>query len=67
MTSEKNSIESPSFIARRLPQSSEWYVLVTWPDGHTDRVTGFRSGAEAFLWIEQESHHWLAARQNISV
>ena len=38
---------------------SEWYVQVTWPSGHTERVQAFKSEAHARGWIEKESAAWL--------
>jgi len=42
---------------------SEWYVLVTWPSGHTDRVQSFKSEAHARGWIEHESAGWIADKR----
>jgi len=39
---------------------SEWYVLVTWPSGHTERVQAFKSEAHARGWIASESKAWIA-------
>jgi hypothetical protein len=37
-------------------------VVATWRDGHTERITGFKSGREAFDWVENQSQGWLAKR-----
>jgi hypothetical protein len=38
---------------------SEWYVQVTWPSGHTEKVQAFKSEAHARGWIATESDRWL--------
>jgi hypothetical protein len=42
---------------------AEWYVLVTWPEGQTDRIDGFTSQRAAELWIEREIHSWEVMRR----
>ena len=39
---------------------SEWYVLVTWPSGHKEKVQAFTSEAHARGWIAQEGPAWIA-------
>ncbi len=45
---------------RQMGIFSEWYVEVTWPSGHKDKVSAFKSEAHARGWIEKESKGWIA-------
>jgi hypothetical protein len=38
-----------------------WYVLVTWPNGEAEHVSGFGSALEAKDWIKTQSQSWLKA------
>jgi hypothetical protein len=49
----------PKMEPRPLGIFSEWYVLVTWPSGHTERVQAFSSEAHARGWIATESKAWI--------
>ncbi len=62
MTQSKGAPSHPSFEACPLKIGGEWSVLVKWPDGRRERIGGFKSGAQAFWWIENESQSWLAQR-----
>src|SRR5581483_4579044 len=53
--------QDPKLEPRPLSQFfSDWCVQVTWPSGHTERVTGFRNEAHARGWIEHDSKAWIA-------
>ena len=39
--------QEPTFQARPVGIGGAWYVLVSWPDGRIEKVTGFASGALA--------------------
>ena len=54
--------QEPSFRPRELTRGSGWYVLVTWPNGEAEHVSGFTSVVEAKDWIETQSRSWLKAR-----
>jgi hypothetical protein len=50
----------PKMEPKAFGMFSEWYVQVTWPSGHKERVQAFTSEAHARGWIEKESEAWLA-------
>ena len=52
--------DDPTMEPRPFGVFSEWYVLVRWPSGHTEKVQSFRSEAHARGWIAQESAAWIA-------
>ena len=47
---------------RRPNDSDDWYVLVTWPNGEAEHVSGFSNALEAKDWIKTQSQSWLKAR-----
>ena len=51
----------PKMEPRQLGFFSEWFVLITWPDGRKQRVDGFSTEAHARGWMEHESAAWLAS------
>ena len=56
--------QEPTFEARPMGIGGAWYVLVTWPDGRIEKVTGFASGALANEWIiGSASQSWIAQKQ----
>ena len=56
--------QEPTFEARPVKLVGPWYVLVTWPSGRTERVTGFGSGRRAIQWINgNEAKTWLAQKR----
>jgi hypothetical protein len=57
-----NQPSEPTFEPRPLKIGGDWSVVATWRDGHTERITGFKSGREAFDWVENQSQGWLAKR-----
>jgi hypothetical protein len=50
----------PKMTPRQFGIFSEWFVEVTWPSGHKDRVSAFKSEAHARGWIEKDSKGWIA-------
>ena len=56
--------QQPTFEARPVTIVGPWYVLVRWPDGSTERVTGFGSGGRAHQWMAgDEAKAWLAQKR----
>lgn len=43
-----------------MTQGTDWYVLVTWPNGRQKQIDRFESEAAALAWIANESKAWLA-------
>jgi hypothetical protein len=52
--------DKPKMEPKSFGIFSEWYVQVTWPSGHKERVQAFTSEAHARGWIAQESEAWIA-------
>ncbi len=50
----------PTFQAVAMTQGTDWYVLVTWPNGRQKQIDRFESEAAALAWIANESKAWLA-------
>jgi NTP pyrophosphatase (non-canonical NTP hydrolase) len=50
----------PTLKPKPMAFFSDWYVEVRWPDGQTEKVSGFSSEHHALGWIEHESPGWLA-------
>jgi hypothetical protein len=57
--------DNTSFGPRPLQVGSDWYVQVTWPDGEVERVSGFRTEAEAKEWIDTRYRKWLLSQIGI--
>ena len=56
--------QEPTFEARPVGIGGAWHVLVSWPDGRTEKITGFASGALANKWIiGPESQRWIARKR----
>ena len=56
--------QEPTFEARPVGIGGAWYVLVTWPDGRIEKVTGFATGALANKWIiGPEAQSWIAQKR----
>jgi hypothetical protein len=53
------TISRPTLIPRELQDGSEWYVLVTWPDGRSEHVGEFASEPDAKIWIITKSAAWI--------
>lgn len=56
----RNTAVVPRMEPRAVGFFSDWYVLVTWPNGEKQKVAGFTSEAHARGWIEHDSKTWLA-------
>jgi hypothetical protein len=41
-----------------LKTGTGWYVLVTWPEGQTEQVSGFFTERQAIDWIADKSDSW---------
>lgn len=48
----------PTFRAMHLKTGTGWYVLVTWPEGQTEQVSGFFTERQAIDWIADKSDSW---------
>ena len=56
--------QKPTFEARPLGIAGAWEVQVTWPDGKTEQVKVFATGAMANAWINGDrAQQWLAQRR----
>jgi hypothetical protein len=40
----------------------DWFVAVTWPDGSSEEISGFKSESEANEWVAKELEAWLDER-----
>jgi hypothetical protein len=41
----------------------EWHIVATWPSGHPEHITGFKTEAEAREWITGDgAKTWLRGR-----
>ncbi len=53
----------PRFEARPSAQFGQnWCVIVTWPKGKIDTVTGFETQYQALQWIKHQSANWVVDR-----
>jgi hypothetical protein len=51
------------FEALPLKSLAEWQVMLTYPDGQEEHVTGFRNETEALNWIgSSQCLEWVRAR-----
>jgi hypothetical protein len=50
----------PTMEPHPLKDSSGWYVLIVWPTGPEQHVTGFATEAQARAWINDDSEAWTA-------
>ena len=39
-----------------------WSVHVTWPDGTSEKISGFKNESDANAWIADQFHDWLNER-----
>jgi hypothetical protein len=54
-----------TFMPRRLKDDTEWCVVATYPTGHREHITGFKSEAEALDWIASDRcQTWLKTRRH---
>ncbi len=53
----------PTFTPRPMGFFSEWNVIVAWPSGFKETVSGFKNEAHAKGWIEQESAKWIDSKR----
>ena len=52
--------EMPTFKPEQMGFFSEWFIVITWPDGQQQKMNGFRNEAHCQGWIEHESAKWVA-------
>ena len=50
---------TPDFKPLSSKEGGEWLVIVTWPDGVQQQISGFRSEFEAEDWIRKDAFTWL--------
>lgn len=55
-----NKRRRPSLKVERTGKTSSWHVVVTWPDGHRERVEDFDSKEDAETWVDRKAADWLA-------
>jgi hypothetical protein len=48
---------------RQITRGKGWYVLITWPAGNSEQISGFATEVEVERWIKTKSTAWLEARQ----
>ncbi len=41
-----------------------WHVVGTYPSGQQERITGFKTEADALDWIANDSAAWLEKRRS---
>ena len=51
-----------TFDPRPLKIGHEWHVVVTYPSGQQEQITGFKTEADAQNWITNDSQAWLKKR-----
>jgi hypothetical protein len=56
--------QDPTFEPRKAENGIDYSILVTWPDGRTEQVSGiFKDETAALDWIRVGSRAWVARRQ----
>ncbi len=43
---------------------AQWHVVGTYPSGQQERITGFKTEADALDWIANDSADWLEKRRS---
>jgi hypothetical protein len=57
--SMQTSGTGPPLFELHSDKTGSFYVQATWPDGHTNMISGFASANDARVWIENGSANWL--------
>ncbi len=59
-----NEQSNPTFEPHKTEDGTGYYILVTWPDGRTERTGGlFKDETAALDWIRLGSRAWIARRK----
>ena len=51
-----------TLAARPVKVGAQWHVVGTYPSGQQERITGFKTEADALDWIANDSADWLEKR-----
>jgi hypothetical protein len=57
------SADTVPILQIRRTDGEDWCVAATWPDGHFEEITGFKSESEANEWIAESLQTWLDQRR----
>ncbi len=52
-----------TLAAQPVKVGAQWHVVGTYPSGQQERITGFKTEADALDWIANDSAAWLEKRQ----
>ena len=52
-----------TLAARPVKVGAQWHVVGTYPSGQQERITGFKTEADALDWIANVSADWLEKRR----
>jgi hypothetical protein len=50
--------------AQPVKVGAQWHVVGTYPSGQQERITGFKTEADALDWIANDSADWLEKRRS---
>ena len=53
-----------TLAARPVKVGAQWHVVGTYPSGQQERITGFKTEADALDWIANDSADWLEKRRS---
>jgi hypothetical protein len=53
-----------TLAAQPVKVGAQWHVVGTYPSGQQERITGFKTEADALYWIENDSAAWLEKRRS---
>jgi hypothetical protein len=57
----------PTFEPQKAEDGRGYFILVTWPDGRTERLAGtFKDETAALDWIRVGARTWIAQRKKSS-
>ncbi len=52
-----------TLAAQPVKVGAQWHVVGTYPSGQQERITGFKTEADALDWIANDSAAWLEKRR----
>jgi hypothetical protein len=53
----------PTLEPRKAENGTGYYIVVTWSDGRTEQLSGFKDETAALDWIRLGSRAWIARRK----
>ena len=53
-----------TLAAQPVKVGAQWHVVGTYPSGQQERITGFKTEADARDWIANDSADWLEKRRS---